>query len=193
MMILSCKQETIFLITILLGFGMSMGCGSLSAPDGGTRLADNSLFSTTGDPPTTDGLDNSLGTFDCPAEPNVLPDNDMFGDGTGQFTVCQGNTNPFDISISGTTDETKTICVFPAQVLGPQQIFIKRNLQTGGVLSQCLTASDATVATFPGVEYNAVFITEFTYASQLAFCLNLGDYFFCPKDPGYFSFGQFKD
>lgn len=128
--------------------------------------------------------------FNCPQEPNVVPNYDWDLNGTGFFRVCESKKDLMNILIHGKTSRSNVICIFPAEVVNQKSIFTKPDLITGAPLSQCVEATEEGIyAKFEGIKFNAVFIVEKPDQLQMENCLFGGVSPLCPQ---YYSFGKFR-
>jgi len=135
------------------------------------------------------GATAKMGDFACPATPNILPDKDVNLDGTDIFTACTSPTRTFDLQITGRTESSSQICVFPVTFIDNIHIYYKPEVSTGAPLVQCVDATSGSMNTsFLNVNYNAVFIVEAQSKQQLIQCLVTGNFFTCP----HYSFGKIK-
>lgn len=135
--------------------------------------------------------------YNCPYSPNVVPDYDWMLDGSGHFEVCSHKENQTDLLVHGQTHYSDEICLFPAEVVNSTgQIFLKLDLATNGLLYKCIQADEGGVAArFDFTNFNALFIVEKPYLNQMLSCLSgpAGpSYFACPNNPGYYSYGRFR-
>jgi hypothetical protein len=131
-------------------------------------------------------------TYDCPEENNVHPDWDWMLDGTGHFRVCTQRGSQAGLKVHGMTRWTNQICVIPAISIG-QTLNIFMN--SSGVLHTCgIPDSNGYRPSFPGINYNSVFIVEQQFITQMQLCLATANYGACPSQNGsaYFSFGAIR-
>lgn len=162
------------------------GCGGAIQPVIPMALEQSYPFSSSSSEDPSKGLNSD---FSCPENPNILPDDDEKLDGTGRYSVCHNKSSQAEILIHGEGQIGESICIYPAQVIDSQHVYVKPDLQTGGPWHQCITiASTGVYANFASIEYNAVFIVESTDEKQMTRCLIGGNYYYCPK----YSFGRFR-
>jgi hypothetical protein len=155
----------------------------------------NENSALTAQPFMPDGLNESAAdaaAFNCPDQPNVVPDYDWNFNGTGSFTVCPSNSNLSDVLVSGTSVVAGPVCIFPAQITSSGTVVAEQNPNNanGTPWVQCVTPGDDGVhASFPGINWNAAFIVDAQDVTQMSLCIQGGIYSYCPKN---YSFGSFR-
>lgn len=179
-------EKTFLLFILGLLAVATTGCGNIlkpyvpRAPEGSYGRSPASVRPSTGGSPQG---------YACPDSPNVVPDYDYERDGTGQFSVCHNRDSQADILVHGSISQGTSICIFPAQVIDDQHIYVKPDVQTGLPWSQCVEVTDqGAYARFEGISWNAAFIVESIHKSQMQSCLFGGNYYGCPR----YSFGRFR-
>jgi hypothetical protein len=102
--------------------------------------------------------------------------------GADPYTICEGITSGFDISLHGSPTAGKgQVCVFPVDVISSSQAYADTNTTTGAVLEQCLDmTSGYGTLTFTGARFNGVFVVKQADAQEMAACLENGNYEACP-------------
>jgi hypothetical protein len=138
---------------------------------------------------TSSSSNTSSNAYRCPSSTNVFPDEEYALNGGGRYTVCTTSKSAANILVHGTTSRSNRVCIYPAQVIDEQHVYVKPDTSTGLPWHQCSEISDLGVpASFPNINYNAVFIVEGPDESAMTSCLMGGNYFACPE----YSFGQFR-
>jgi hypothetical protein len=177
--------------TIFLVFAAT-GCGNTFKHN---QLKADQIKALTAQAFTPDGLNeserNAL-TFNCPAQPNVVPDYDREFNGTSFYTLCPSRNNLSDVLIHGNSRLGGAVCVFPAQIASNGQVFAKPDVNKGdgSPWVQCVGADvDGIHLTFPGIAWNAAFIVDAADLTQMSLCIQGGIYSYCPS---HYSFGSFR-
>ena len=132
-----------------------------------------------------------LGSYDCPNSDNVTPAFDEDLNGSGYYRVCTHIQNLEDIAITGQTQVSQNICVYPIEVLGPTDIRVKPHPQEGGIWRQCSAPNQGTYNfQFVGSSLNAVIIIENVGINQdlMDMCLVSQNFNQCPS----FSSGRIR-
>lgn len=115
--------------------------------------------------------------YNCVSSPNIVT--------AGQadpYTICEGLTSGFDISLHGSPTAGKNmVCVFPVDVVSSTEAYADTNTTTGAVLQQCLdmTSGYGTLS-FSGARFNGVFVVRQSEAQEMSWCLQNGNYEACP-------------
>jgi hypothetical protein len=177
------RRSQFLLLALALTISLS-SCGMGYRPPYKLRLQSMELVGA--GPLDTDNRDPN---YYCGSKANVEPDWEWSLDGAGYYTICPSKTVYSNILVHGQTSLTNTICIFPAEYIDDRNIFTKPDLQTGGPMHKCVTATDRGVYTaFAGVRYNAAFIVESPHVEQMYACLVQRDSVTCPR----YSFGIFR-
>ncbi len=133
----------------------------------------------------TAGSSLTQGSYTCPLDPNVVPINDPYLNGTDEFKVCKDASAPNQILIHGETEISNQICVIPAYssptgVVAYTQETIQCPMLTSG-------STTGVNVSYPGLTFNAVYIVEAQNSEQLLSCLQTGQN--CPSS---YSYGVFQ-
>lgn len=134
----------------------------------------------------------SASLFSCPSSANVLPDYDVYLDGSGVYSACAHKSDANQVKLSGkaSRNSNNRICVFPAEVVDSTHWYVKPDLSTGRPLVSCQTLSGSeAVFNFAATKYNALFVAEEHDMQQMSDCLQSGHY---PSCPAMYSYGRFK-
>ena len=171
------------------------GCGNVAK----ARLW-SSKVSNVGSPATAaDGNGTITGTgivtqtdYICPGTQNILPDWDIWFDGSNRFSACTNQKTYSSILIRGRLASGTSICVFPAQYVDATHIYTKpvASGATQGLPEFiCKPMADAGVIfDYTGITYNYLFIVAEADSNSMQGCLKLGSYYSCPS----YSYGKFR-
>lgn len=175
----------ILITTSLLILGASVsGCANRLLSDDPYGAGNLSVSQDLSAPGNAD-----LSQFQCPSNPNVLPEYDQHLDGTGQYTACASTASTADLLLHGQTVSSTAICVYPAQYVDATHIFTKPDPSTGAPIYSCQEISpDGVKVSFPSVNYNMVFVVEQPNRQAMSNCLITHDYTSCPV----YSYGRFR-
>lgn len=127
----------------------------------------------------------------CRTKDVIVPDNDIWVDGTGYYAVCPTSDDTTKVAVYGQAPESDRYCVFPARV--PESGAILPVVDGAGVPLMMCSGRIQGGQEFnfsQAAGYNALFIVPYGDAAAMRNCLALGNYYVCPKS---FSYGQFRD
>ena len=174
------------IISSLIAITALSGCGNLMKANLPTPPKSSQQ---TANPATSSTVSSVNGNFTCPNQANVLPDVDVYLNGSDDFTVCPSTQNATDILIHGKTQISAQICVCPVSYVDSTHVYWKPDVATGAPLFQCSDETSAGVTeTFTNMNYNAVYIVEGPYKDAMIACLVEGNAYACP----HYSFGEFR-
>jgi hypothetical protein len=179
-------------LALIVAASLATGCGPFRNDALRVKQERSALLAQ---PFTPDGLTESEQnylTYNCPGDPNVVPDYDWEFNGTGYYSVCPSKSNLADILVHGRTRLGGAVCVFAAEVAANGQVFAKPNVaKQGEPWVQCANPSaDGLKLSFgEGIYYNSVFIVDAADVKQMSLCIQGGVYEYCPKN---YSFGRFR-
>jgi hypothetical protein len=172
---------------------LTTGCGnvmhkqdsSLSAPQGSYALTAGAY-----DPLANGGHPDEQDQYSCPAQANILPQNEARTDGTDRYTVCASKTSQTAIVVhpeaySAVSASGERLCAYPIQVVDSTHVFPKIN-QYGGAMFQCFDPSSPQLD-FPKTQFNALVVVAEADQLSMSRCLESTGVQ-CPS----YSYGKFR-
>ncbi len=181
---------------IVLGAVIS-ACGNTTPSADNLRVQTNGVQTSSDDITNTTNNTNTTPELKCSNLPNVMGNDNQV---SSQYRTCKNGTTVGNIALYPADQTSKSVCVFPIQVTGqnqaralpvnptsPNSIPVERRF-----IFQCATIQGTgSLIQFPGLAYNAVYVTNYQNARTMAYCLAYGDVTACAASVGIsVSFGQ---
>lgn len=101
--------------------------------------------------------------------------------GTDAYTICEGISNPDDLSLHGNPSAGKgEVCVFPVDAVSATQV-VPATDSSGNILQRCVNASSGYAdVVFTGATFNAAYVVQPGDADGMSWCLQTQNYSVCP-------------
>lgn len=136
-------------------------------------------------------------SYKCSGSSTIQPQVNNLATTAGNYMICPSinSGNYSDILVHGTTINSNTICVFPAQLNSGGQVSWIRSTTDNSPIYQCIqTTTDGAYFSFPTTTglssgFNAAFIVEAPYQNAMKVCLQSN--YAASACPAY-SFGSFR-
>ena len=186
---------------IVLGAVIS-ACGNTTTTPDNLRVQTNGTQTGAGDATNTGNTNTTNNTnatpeLKCSNLPNVMGNDNQI---SSQYRTCKNGTTVGNIALYPADQTSKSVCVYPIQVTGQNQaraLPVNPNSPTSlpverRFIFQCATVQGSgSLIQFPGLAYNAVYITNYQNARTMSYCLAYGDVTTCAASVGIsVSFGQ---
>ncbi len=137
---------------------------------------------------------SSFSDINCSDSPNVLGNDGQY---SSQYRACKYGAVAGNIALYPADQNSKSVCIFPLRVNGSGQASaivqnVNAPIETKFVFQCANVDAGGSVISFPGLNYNGVYIVDQENARTLSYCMVYGDVSTCANSAGMsMSYGKF--